>query len=111
MTQYATTPDDSARRPIGNAHPVKGDNRGTSTADRVALAAMFTVAILILVIVMFTYKSAAPPMAAVASVAMSSSVDLPLSGLGPPQTEQRAAVPSAEKEKEPGSAHRRRQAR
>lgn len=111
MPQYATTPDDSAHRPMGNAHPVKGDNRGISTADRIALAAMFTVAILILVIVMLTYTSAAPPMAAVASVAMSSSVDLPVSGVGPPQTEHRAEVLSGEREKEPGSVHSRQRAR
>jgi hypothetical protein len=88
---------------------VTGSNRGINTADRIALAAMFAVAILILAIVGLTYKSATHPMAAVA--AMSSSLDLLLSRIESSPTEQRAELPSGEREKEPSSRHRRRPAR
>jgi hypothetical protein len=79
MSQYATTPDDSVRRPIVDTRARKGNNRGINTADRIALGAMLAVAILILVMVALTCKSATQPMPAAASVAMSSYVGLPVS--------------------------------
>jgi hypothetical protein len=87
MSQYATTPDNDARRSGRNAHPAKGsDHGGISTADRVALAAMFAVAILVLVLVGLTYRSTAQPLTAAALAAMSPAVDLPAPRTKPRRT-------------------------
>ena len=57
---------------------MKGSVQGINTVDRIALAAAFSVAILILALAGLTWKSAKQPMPA-ASIAMPSYFGLPVS--------------------------------
>jgi len=70
VPQYTKTPDDRAHRSIG-ARSTKGTRERLQTVDRIALGAMFAVAILILVMSALTYKSALQPVPPAASSAMS----------------------------------------
>jgi len=72
MSQHTRTPDDRSHRSIG-ARSTKGNrNHGRlQTVDRIALGAMFAVAILILVMPALTYKSAMQPVPPAAASAMS----------------------------------------
>ena len=72
MPEYTRTGDDRAQRSIG-ARPAKGsgDRGRLQTVDRIALGAMFAVAILILVMSALTYKSAMQPVPSAAASAMS----------------------------------------
>ena len=58
---------------------MEGSDEGINTVDRVALAAAFSVAILILATAALTWKSAKQPIPAAASIAMSSYFGLPVS--------------------------------
>ena len=53
-------------------------NRNGRNVDRIAVAAVFTVAILILATLTLTAKSAVQPMPAAATIALSTSVGLPM---------------------------------
>ena len=60
---------------------MKGSVQRINTVDRIALAAAFSVAILILATAGLTWKSAKQPMPAAASIAMPSYFGLPVSEL------------------------------
>ena len=79
MLQQATTPGDILPRPIVATRATDGSDEGISTVDRVAPAAAFSVAILILAMAGLTWKSAKQPMPAAASIAMPSYFGLPVS--------------------------------
>jgi hypothetical protein len=79
MLQQATTPGDILPRPIVGTRVMKGSVQGINTVDRIALAAAFSVAILILAMAGLTWKSATQPMPAAASIAMPSYFGLPVS--------------------------------
>ena len=70
MFQQAMTPDDLPS-PIVDAGAMKGSDKGINIADRIALAAAVSVAMLILVMFALTYKSAMQPMPAAVSIVMS----------------------------------------
>jgi len=78
MYQQAMTPDDLPS-PIVDTGAMKGSDKGISIVDRIALAAAFSVAMLILVMVALTYKSAMQPIPAAVSIAMSPYAGLPVS--------------------------------
>ena len=79
MLEQATTPGDILPRPIVDTRAMKGSVQGINTVDRIALAAAFSVAILILAMAGLTWKSAKQPMPAAASIAMPSYFGLPVS--------------------------------
>jgi hypothetical protein len=79
MLQQAAIPGEILARPIVDTGAMKGGDKGINIVDRIALAAAFSVAILILVMVALTYKSAMQPMPAAVSIAMSPYAGLPLS--------------------------------
>ena len=81
MLQQATTPGDILPRPIVDTGGTKVSDEGINIVDRIALAAAFSVAILILVMLALTYKSAMQPMPAAVSIAMSPCAGLPGSAL------------------------------
>jgi hypothetical protein len=78
-TPDGKTPDDIAPGHIGDADAMEGSNSGISTADRIALAASFSAAILILVMFELTDRSAMQPMPAAAAAAISPYAGLPVS--------------------------------
>ena len=79
VLQQATTPGDILPRSIVDTRAMKGSVQGINTVDRIALAAAFSVAILILAMAGLTWKSAKQPMPAAASIAMPSYFGLPVS--------------------------------
>jgi len=79
MLQQVETPDDILPRPIVDTRAMEESDEGISIVDRVALAAAFSVAILILATAGLTWKSAKQPMPAAASIAMPSYFGLPMS--------------------------------
>ena len=72
MNQLGKTPDEMAAEPLGDACALEASSGGATTADRIALAAIFSAAILVLVTFELTDKSAMPPVIAAATVPMSS---------------------------------------
>jgi hypothetical protein len=81
MLEQAKAPDDILLRPIGDSCAEEGGDRGISTVDRIALAAAFSVAILIVGMVGLMCESTKQPMPAAAVVAMSSYIGMPASAL------------------------------
>ena len=81
MLQQTKTPGDTLPRPIVDTRAMKGTGAGIGTVDRIAMAAAFSVAILILAIAGLTCKSATQPMPAATFVAMSPYIDLHVSEL------------------------------
>ena len=80
MLQQVKTPGDILPRPIVDTRAMEGSDEEISIVDRVALAAAFSVAILILATAGLTWKSAKQPIPAAASIAISSY-------FGPPPSE------------------------
>ena len=78
MLQQVKTPRDILPRPTGDTRAMKGSGGGINTVDRIAMAAAFLVAILILAMAGLTCISARQPMPAAALVAMSPYVDPPV---------------------------------
>ena len=79
MDQDGKKPNDIARGPLGDTRVIKGRNRGIGTVDRIALVAMFSVAILVLVMLELTGESAVQLMSAATTISNSSHVGLPVS--------------------------------
>lgn len=79
MDQRGKSPDGIMRRPLAGACAMKGSRREITTVDRIALAAVFSVTLLVLGMFRLSVESAMQPLPAVASAAMSSYVGLPVS--------------------------------
>lgn len=78
-TRDGKTPDDFAAGHVGDTDAMEDSNSGMGTADRLALAAIFSAAILILVMFELTDKSALQAMHAAATVALRPYASLPVS--------------------------------
>jgi hypothetical protein len=78
-TRDGKTPDDIACGHVGDTDAIEESTSGMNTADRIALAAIFSASILILVMFELTDKSAMQVMHAAATVAMRSYASLPVS--------------------------------
>ena len=79
MHRRGKTRDPIVRRPLAGTCALKGGKGELTTVDRIALAAMFSVTMLVLAMFKLTVESAVPPIPAAASAAMSSYVGLPAS--------------------------------
>jgi len=79
MNHRKTTPDDSVRRPLVGGCAMHASDRKLSTVDRFALAAMFSVTMLVLAMFKLTVDSPTQPIPAAASAAISSYAALPVS--------------------------------
>jgi hypothetical protein len=71
MLQQAAIRGEILARPIVDTGEMKGSDKGINIVDRIALAAAFSVAMLILVMFALTYKSTMQPMPAAVSIVMS----------------------------------------
>ena len=78
-TSNGKTSDEMAAAHMGDTDAMEEGNSGMTTADRVALAAIFSAAILILVMFELTDKSGMQVMHAAATVALRPYVSLPVS--------------------------------
>src|SRR5512134_2741748 len=72
-------PDGIMRRPLVGTCAMKGSRREITAVDRIALAAMFSVTLLVLAMFRLSVESEMQPVPAAASAAMSSYVGLPFS--------------------------------
>ena len=79
MDQRETTPYNSVCRPLVGGCAMHASDREISTVDRFALAAMFSVTMLVLAMFKLTVDSPTQPNTAAASAAISSYVALPVS--------------------------------
>jgi hypothetical protein len=82
VNQDGKKPNDIARGPLGDTCAKKGRNRGISTVDRIALVAMFSVAILVLAMLGLTGESATQVMSAATTISNSSHIGLRVSKPG-----------------------------
>lgn len=91
MPRYARTPDERALTPGERSTKGNGSRERLQAVDRIALGAMFAVAILILVMSALTYKSAMQPVPPAASSAMSFHVGrhVPVSDRRPPKIQRK----------------------
>jgi hypothetical protein len=78
-TRNEKTPDEIAAGHMGDTDAMEEGNSEMTTADRIALAAIFSASILILVTFELTDKSGMQVMHAAATVAMRSYANLPVS--------------------------------
>ena len=78
-TRDGKTPDEIAAGHMGDTDAMEESNSGMTTADRIALAAIFSASILILVMFELTDKAGMQVMHAAATVALRPYASLPVS--------------------------------